>query len=276
MGLFSKLFGSHSPPPRDVAALLASHSKPGVRLAPSERETGSWLGGRPALPQGCAWPCRQGRPLAFLAQLDLAALAQACELDWLPGSGSLAFFYDTVEQPWGYDPAHASGWHVEFVAEPAGPLDPPAGAAPPPCFEQRWLAPQRVLLLPDLDPQEYNELEFSDRELDQIGELEEAMFEHGPQHHVGGHPSPVQTNTMELESQLVSHGIDLDTLTSLDDPRAQHLAAGAQEWRLLLQLDSDPDLDWSWGEGGRLYFWVRASEAREGDFQGVWMILQST
>jgi uncharacterized protein YwqG len=42
---------------------------------------------------------------------------------------------------------------------------------------------------------------------------------------------------------------------------------------LLLQVDSD-DVGMMWGDGGRLYFWIREQDARRADFSNVWMILQ--
>ena len=52
------------------------------------------------------------------------------------------------------------------------------------------------------------------------------------------------------------------------------MEAGAKDWRLLLQMDSDDDLDVMWGDAGILYFWIQADEARRGDFSNAWMILQ--
>ena len=82
---------------------------------------------------------------------------------------------------------------------------------------------------------------------------------------------------MELECACASRALSFHELPRYDeDPRMQTLASDAEDWRLLLQLDSDLELNMSWDEGGRLYFWVREQDARRGDFQNVWMILQCT
>ena len=61
----------------------------------------SKLGGHPDLPEGVSWPEFGGHPLAFVAQLDLAALAPFDVGKLLPAEGLLLFFvmdpyYETV------------------------------------------------------------------------------------------------------------------------------------------------------------------------------------
>jgi uncharacterized protein YwqG len=57
-------------------------------------------------------------------------------------------------------------------------------------------------------------------------------------------------------------------------PRLAELDAAVADWRLLLQLDSDDSARFLWGDCGHLYFFVRESEARAGNFSNVWMVLQ--
>ncbi|MCR8550291.1 YwqG family protein [Salipiger sp. P9] len=61
----------------------------------------SWYGGLPRLGAGVAWPRGDdGKPLHFLAQLDLSMVAQAARLPGSPQEGHLAFFADTrFDQP---------------------------------------------------------------------------------------------------------------------------------------------------------------------------------
>ena len=272
MGLFSKLFGGDRTPPRDIAELVAPLCRPGIRLAPASAPTGSWLGGRPVVPRGFEWPRRDERALGFLGQLDLAELARACALEWLPTAGSLAFFYDVVDSPWGYDLEHAGGWRVEHVAGEGQELAPPADIATEAVFARRPIEARRVSLPPEGLSPAVKALELSDRESDLLGEHVEALFEHGPDHHVGGFAYPVQFTEVELECQLASNGLYIGD----EDPRVEALAPGASEWRLLLQLGSDPELGMEWGDCGSLYFCVRAAQARRGDFTVVWTVLQCT
>ncbi|MDR2512739.1 MAG: DUF1963 domain-containing protein [Puniceicoccales bacterium] len=45
-------------------------------------------------------------------------------------------------------------------------------------------------------------------------------------------------------------------------------------WKLLLQLDSDDDTGWMWGDVGTVYFRIREQDARKADFSKVWMVFQ--
>jgi uncharacterized protein YwqG len=79
---------------------------------------------------------------------------------------------------------------------------------------------------------------------------------------------------MDLECQLTSNGIYCGDPSGYNSPEAQRLRGGAEDWRLLLQMDSDDDLGLMWGDVGILYFWIREQDARAGDFSKSWVILQ--
>jgi len=54
---------------------------------------------------------KEERPLAFLAQINLAEIASTGGTDLaLPESGLLSFFYDAESQPWGFDPGDSVGF----------------------------------------------------------------------------------------------------------------------------------------------------------------------
>ena len=79
---------------------------------------------------------------------------------------------------------------------------------------------------------------------------------------------------MQLECQLVSHGLYCGDPAAYRDPRAETLRPGATEWRLLLQVDSDDNAGMMWGDVGRLYYWLRRDALDRGDWEEAWMILQ--
>ena len=76
-----------------IAGVIETAVKPSLWLATREEsENGvSRLGGRPNLPEEFDWPLWQEQPLAFLAQLNLAALPAVDGLN-LPREGALFFF----------------------------------------------------------------------------------------------------------------------------------------------------------------------------------------
>lgn len=65
--------------------------------------TNSWLGGRPRLPAGMAWPQIDGEPADFLAQIDCASLPPALWDRLGPRDGALAFFI------------HRRGYHMQVL-----------------------------------------------------------------------------------------------------------------------------------------------------------------
>lgn len=88
-----------------------------------------------------------------------------------------------------------------------------------------------------------------------------------------GHSANVQ-NDMQLEAQLVTNGLYCGDETGYNDPRAELLEPGADDWVLLLQLDSDDSADLMWGDMGMLYFWIRQQDLKGHRFDRVWMSLQ--
>lgn len=80
---------------------------------------------------------------------------------------------------------------------------------------------------------------------------------------------------MELECQLVSHGVSCGEAIEDDDPRVRALRPGAAEWQLLFQIDTDEEgPGWMWGDVGMLYFWIPREALRRAAFDRAWMILQ--
>lgn len=276
-------------PAVDLAALVAeaeAKAPPAVRLAPAESPAdeltdapaASRIGGAPDLAPDLAWPTRDGRPLSFLAQLDCAALRAAGASDWLPETGLLLFFYDLVDQPWGYDPAHRGGWAV--LHDPRGPAvaahPVPDGAEPEDggCPDPTPLAATPMRSLPG--PRRLNGALADDDEegADRFADLRIEPFRGGPFHQVEGWPNAVQQDHMEWECALASSGLSCGDGEAYRSPEGLALRPRGAEWRLLLQLDSDEERGMVWVDDGRLYFWIREEDARAGRWDAAWMILQ--
>ena len=119
--------------------------------------------------------------------------------------------------------------------------------------------------------------EMTEEEEDRYADLLDDLLENGddpPCHQLLGYPSEIQA-AMELECQLASNGLDCGDESGYQDPRRDVLEAGAKDWRLLLQIDTDEEgPGWMWGDLGRLYFFGRREELERGDFEPAWLVLQ--
>jgi len=272
---FGRLFGEKKDamPSRDVAALVAPLSVPAIHLVKVQQPTRSHVGGHPNLPDGVPWPKRNGSPLGFLARLCLTDIQAAVPIDWLPKTGSLLFFYDIENQPWGFDPSHRGSAAVLLVPDTSQPVSTLNGEAMS-GLPRRDVALRSIKVPPPVDQDSIRAMNLSDKEADTLSELCDGVFQGEPKHQVSGFPSPVQSDEMELECQLVTNGLYCGDSSGYRDPRAQELKAGAENWKLLLQFDGDDELGVMWGDAGIIYFWVEQHAARAGDFSNAGVILQ--
>jgi uncharacterized protein YwqG len=261
-------------------ALLAL-IEPSVRLtaAPASEADlppgASKLGGCPDVPPDFHWPEYQGLPQSFLAQLDLGGLKGLAGAEVLPPAGLLSFFYDAEQRPWGFDPAERDAWRVLYT--PAGT---PLTRAPFPeqLPEASRFRSCRLDAAADFTfaPWESSDVTALGLTLEQGGAYAHALdLTDVPAgtHRLLGHPDPVQGD-MQLEAQLASHGINCGTGAAEDDEQVDALRPGATAWRLLLQLDSDEHAGMSWGDSGRIYFWMRREDLLGRRFDRAWFVLQ--
>lgn len=261
-------------PPRDEAA---------ERMNARLKESGV-LSKLPNLPDG-----KTRVALDFLAELDLGSIAHAARgheaAALLPETGQLYFFYDVEHGGWGFDPKLSGGFRVVYLEAGKGQLEravPPAELRRstgiyPTCsltFEPSWSLPSFGDLLYDRLGIANDEVtqEKYDRLLTSL--LRQPSTDGAPIHHLLGHPRIIQ-NDMRLEAQLVTHGLYAGDASGYESPRAKELAAGAADWVLLLQIDSDERCPgWMWGDAGRLYFWIRSEDLKAKRFDKTWMALQ--
>lgn len=256
----------------DKAQRLA---KPGLHLEHTEEARFSWIGGLPAVAPGFEWPTWNGQPLTFLAQIDLEEVAAGMEQSWLPKRGQLYFFvYDSEELAFGYDAAESGTWRVIHTNADRTALVPaaiPAGLDETSVFARTNIRFRRIDTLPS-ESRFMGKWDTSNEEFEALLSAQAAPFRGQPHHQMFGYPDPEQDDGMELEAELISNGVN-----ALDfrDPRRRDFSAGADQWRLLLQVDTDDGLDMMWQDGGLLYFWIREKDAAKGDFSKVWLFLQS-
>tara|TARA_Y100001933_G_C18929413_1_gene534666 strand:+ start:71 stop:967 length:897 start_codon:yes stop_codon:yes gene_type:complete len=276
-----------------IAETAIADSKSAIALKRNETDDASIglgkskLGGDPDLPTGTDWPTWKGRPLAFLCQINLAeAPLDAIDLD-LPRTGTLSFFADYQDTPWGYDPddagsavvlANLGDSEIRRVPTPANAIPDDLGFDGDtfvPCeiqFEQvaTYRVPDESVMTESIKSQD---------DIDEFYDLVhrtllDGQGDENPHHQIGGHALTMQ-NAMELECQLVTNGIYCgDELSAEDQKRAEELSDGAKDWVLLLQLDTDDPPGWMWSDMGMLYFWIRKQDLAARDFSKVWCVLQ--
>jgi hypothetical protein len=75
------------------------------------------------------------------------------------------------------------------------------------------------------------------------------------------------------EAALAASGFTVETPKQLAAARrAAHVQVA--DWRLLLQLDTDPAARFEWGDSGRLYLLARDEDVRACRFDRTWLLLQ--
>jgi hypothetical protein len=262
-----------------IAKDIEAAAMPSVFLVPGEpsEDPCSRLGGRPNLPADLAWPSWQGEPLPFVAQLDLAGIPQVEGLS-LPCEGSLFFFYEGGLEAWGFTPEHAGGARVLYATSNLSehPLRAfPDGVADEMRFVGTRLKPDSGhVTLPNDQDQAVERLGLNAEERERYADfLETWRPQDPPLHRMGGHPEPVQGDP-KLEAQLASRGLDCGSPGGYERGKELGLWAGATNWKLLLQVDSDESAGMLWGDAGCLYFLIREQDLAQAKFDKVWLILQ--
>lgn len=260
-------------------AEMRALAKPCVRFKPTFGPSTTQLGGTPRVPKDFLWPEYKGKPQAFIAQIDLGALAELLGAErpaWFPERGSLAFFYDSEQRTWGFDPKNRGSWHVAWFEDAAAlaPRECPASIPEHARHSFRPYTLVRAVSHPDEQRLTTNLTSLTDEEGEALHEFAQGGQQEGAMHQVLGFPAPVQSDGMELECQLASNGVYVGDAKGYEDPRVPVLTPGAADWRLLLQVDSDEGAGMMWGDCGMLYFWIREADAKARHFDNVWMILQ--
>lgn len=258
----------HRPGGGALESQMKALARPTLLLLPTEAPAFSKLGGAPDLGDGAAWPTSMvihrfprrevTTSMGFVAQLDLAEVRAAGGPDWLPDDGRLYFF----AEPW-----MGAALHIATPDDGRPRIAVPALPKGFPLAERR-VAMTPAISYPDLEwlVDDLSELDIDDDALDRLSEFPTAHMP-SPEHRVGGHASAIQTSDMELECERM--------LATRESRGPADLPPRETDWRLLLQVDTDVELKTKWGDGGRLYYWIREADARAGDFSKIQMVGQS-
>jgi hypothetical protein len=229
---------------RHAARLAREVAVWGARLVRTPSPARSRLGGPPLLPAQASWPrTTAGRPLAFLAGIDLAELPAFSGRDVLPPAGWLLYFADTDP----HDPAlvdtasntEAAAARVLHVA--AG--DTPRVAQPPEALHAPDSGPVR--LIPQLTLPDHADIA-DDLALDTV---EAAVYEQ-----------------IAFALRRAEPGDDW-VLGAVSDPQA---TAPDPASVLLLHVSSQSELDIL--DAGSLQFRIAAADARAGEWSRAYAL----
>ena len=270
--------GGDSSPPKHVSTERPDASIwTTAVLSTGDKPSRSYLGGLPPMYPNFKWPVRKnGKPLTFIACIDLAQMKGGP--DWLPAKGWLLFFVDMEpgEQPWG-DVKDQNKFAVQYVADPPKmQTDAEAHKG----LNAEWMVKKKFLSIKTV---EYRPIWSVDMKYDKLTKDEMHLLaldmEDNPQfeesgHQMGGYPFYVQVGPMAVHAQIRSHQARNTDLHKHPD-RERKLEQELKDWQLLFQIDSNEDLNMMWGDSGQLYFWVNGAEARKCDFSSAWVELQS-
>jgi uncharacterized protein YwqG len=243
----------------------------------------SKIGGLPDLPQNIEWPKSGKTPLAFLTQINLKEISEYNKDGLLPDKGILYFFYDAENQPWGHKPSNKSKWKVIYYNNDNSNLsrrNEPENLHLYNVFNPCRLEFKKDITFPDFESVYLDLLNLSKDDEKNIYSFFHKLVSDEEKseirHRFLGFPDTIEGDMM-IVCQMVSNGIDFDNLQNYNNSEIETLKKGANDWQLLLQLDSDDiNIGVSWGNFGRLYFWIKKDDLKNKNFDNVWVILQST
>lgn len=262
-----------------IAIRTTRHEDSAIPLGQSK------FGGMPDLPPGIAWPDYEGRPLDFVAQINLADVVQYHHDQRLPASGRLYFFFDK-NRYYGDELWRNNGKGSYQVIYDDGDVYRLKRSAEPDNLEIKYVTCALTffeeLTLPDFSSYQiatafgwnYNNLSEDERDIDAYFALLSQLAQTYPgDHHVlnriFGYPDVIQTDVM-IEAEAAAHNL------AWDQCRYEQRGDEIKTWQLLLQVDSDNNAKMMWGDVGKLYYCIQAKALRERRFDAAVCITQCT
>lgn len=187
----------------------------------------SRLGGTPDLLAGMPWRQNRGRPIEFLVQVNLADAMRAYAIPGMPSAGWILLFHDFEASFEGaYDePGLRQFMHFDGPADALQRVEQPVEPAADLNFCELQFEQELCL------PGDFYERFPSADDVDEVWEFfDETLWDigGGPYHRLGGFPMLIQTQERDYPGS-----------------------------EFLMQIDSDDELGWMWGDAGRVYCWTQ-------------------
>ena len=282
---------------------------PSIRLITqpmSENQTtvgASKIGGLPDLPKHYSWPSVEGKPLTFLAQINLTE-SYAFDLDTcLPKNGWLYFFFDQevylqlilqnlpTKPSWKvlyYDDGLNDLQRTKLPVLPFGYTSTPSLYYAKREYPAHEVVFASELTLPDYSSYDPDSLQrlgitepLSEAEEEAYYELqfilnygkkrsEEDFSSIRPCHQLLGYATPMQWDVLQNCVRELNNEFNYGSTTQ------NNLTDEANKWQLLLQIDEDFSASIRWVGSGRIYFCIRKQDLAQKNFDNVWLVLQST
>ncbi|KZE69281.1 hypothetical protein AWM68_03160 [Fictibacillus phosphorivorans] len=248
----------------------------GMIKTKKECEVGfSKFGGEPDLPLGTSFPVHNGAPLTFLCQINLGELNSFEAADSLPNDGVLSFFFEAIDLPFVESKSEYSSWKVFYFKDneqlvrtqyPPYEREDDIEYGPLPEFNIQF---KEILTLPeepdDLELDEaaaemYWDFSYSlpmslHHTVEELEERDDDSDDGLPYHYLLGYPIAVQESPIE-EVTYTHSNVTRTPVNELD-------------YTLLLQLDYDEELDYIWGDVGKVYFIIKKEDLKIGNFNEV-------
>jgi uncharacterized protein YwqG len=225
------------------------------------------IGGRPDLPADTEWPTYQdGKPLAFLAQIDLAEIAQlGTPIKGLPSAGLLSLFSvwgwignggdQTPNDRTGFR-QEEHGWTVVLHTPPAVKLErrkTPRGVI---SFKAATVEPTPILSLPNhrIEPP-LAALRWTDDEYERFDRMQ------------SDYRSLQMGHWLKNSDSFASHHLLGGYALFQQEFPKEVLEKGLA---MFLQIGTDGSSGMSWEDGGELTFYADAKALAKGRFERIW------
>lgn len=235
----------------------------------------SKLGGLPDLPPTIKYPSYHNGYLSFLGQFNMEEVKPFDKEDLLPDRGIIYFFYDVVEQPWGFEKEDKDCFKVFYFDGDKSELTrtpyPEVTEDYYPLvvykieFEKLLSFPEEAVGVELSEDESENYLEFRDEIMhaeNEDGEDEETV----PMHYLLGHPFNIQNDVFE---ELVYYEHEEKFEWDSEEVRSQ-----SSNMVLLFQMDSDDDVEVMFGDSGMIYFCIDHEDLVNKRFDRTKFILQ--
>lgn len=250
------------------------------------------IGGRPDLPKEITWVTETNivettatkylifkskkqktitKSLSFIGQINLSEVSLFDRDNILPKTGFLYFFYSAEQEAWGFDYKDNNKFKVIYWDGDVTELtrtDFPTDLPKHSCYDVCSVNIKSEVSLPSYG----NEI-YSSFTGDEEYTFWENVYNDDNINKLLGYSDNIQ-DEMELECELVTNGIYCGDSSGYYDSRVKALESNAKDWQLLLQIDSNEENKMMWGDGGRLYFWIKRDDLVNKRFDKSWFILQ--